>query len=408
MNRQEAQVSIKNLAEESSSLEPSALLSFFEIDLTELLASKQRVVNSNLSYTDALGNTVLRFHNNVKLIQSSLYFRYQTLPDNTSVPIEYFAAPIQADGFEISAKGTPPNPKLSVSVNFEGLPPETANRVRYLKQALRDLDDMVGATVRRIRTFAKYINCNNFYTDCSASTPSQLISNQVIPPEGWDEDINAYFPIDTFYIDRKSSENKNHIELELASPFDSQDLKLPGRTVTEKSCSWRYRGEGCCYEYNAVKVADQAEHTAASSIFHNEEDECKSISSAAPFYGTAPPVGTYKDENIINELIKDGFSYQAPKDSSGNYLVPETWDRNTLYPPGTPVRIKIKGINYYFVSKVNSNKGHPPPDDAWWWADQCSKSLDGCRLRWTRNPVHGPVSTPLPFGGFPTSRRSVK
>jgi len=178
--------------------------------------------------------------------------------------------------------------------------------------------------------------------------------------------------------------------------------------VTEKTCPFTYRGEGCCYEYNAVKASDISANSPFSSKFHNVNDECKSISADAPFHGTAPPVGTYKDENIINELIEDGLAYQAPKDPQGNYLVPEIWDRETTYAPGVPVRINIKSTNYYFVSKANSNKGHPPPDSAWWWADQCSKTLDGCRLRWKNNPVHGYHSTPLPFGGFPTSRRSVK
>ena len=409
MDKTQAQNSIKKLSEDSSSLEPSALLSLFEIDLTDLIQSKQRVINSDLAFADLQGQTILRFHNNVKLVQSSIWFGYDLNAAGTMTPPgpakEYFAAPIRADGFEASAKGSPPNPKLSISVNFDGLPSQTANRLKYLKLALRDLDDLVGAKVSRIRTFAKYINCSNFYTDCSASSPSQLRNNQVIPPEGWHEDINAYFPVDVFYIDRKSQENKNHVELELASPFDAQELKLPARIVTEKTCTWRYRGEGCCYEYNAVKIADAAEHTAHSSIFYNDAGSCKAVPTSAPYHGMAPPAATYKDESIQAELAQDGYTYQAP----ANNAVPETWDNTVTYAPGTPVRIKLKGINYYYVSRRTPNIGHPPPDDHWWYSDQCSKSLIGCRLRWKANPILGNMgSSPLPFGGFPTSRRSVK
>tara|TARA_R100000808_G_scaffold24326_1_gene55770 strand:- start:209 stop:1360 length:1152 start_codon:yes stop_codon:yes gene_type:complete len=383
MNKTTAQTSTKKLAESASSLEPSALISLFEIDITELLQTKQRVVYSNLSYEDASGNSILRFHNNIKLVQSSIWFDGK----------EYFAAPIRAEGFETSAKGSPPSPKLSITINYKGLPPETLNRIKYFKMTIRDLDDLIGAKVTRIKTFAKYLDKINFYSDYNSANPTKLKTNLVTPPEGYDPDPNAYFPHDIFYIDRKSSENKNHIELELASPFDTQEIKLPARVVTEKNCVWTYRGEGCCYEYTDIKQTDTNE------IHYSPNGGCKATSN-----NTAPPIANDKDEIIRDLLQEDGHQLQLPSNNNTPYL----WDRGKTYQAGQVTRILLKGINYFFVSKVNNNVGNPPPNDAFWYADKCSKKLSGCRLRWKNNPILGNQSGPLPFGAFPTSRRSIK
>ena len=89
-------------------------------------------------------------------------------------------------------------------------------KIKYLKYAIRDLDSLVGAKLTRTRTFAKYLDCQNFYSDCSnliTGTGSELLSNTAPAPEGFDPDPNAYFPPDIYYIDRKSGENKNTVEL---------------------------------------------------------------------------------------------------------------------------------------------------------------------------------------------------
>jgi phage-related protein len=376
-----AQTSIKKVASTAAELEPSALVILYEIDISDLIARSERRV-----YSDIDESTRLRFHNNLKLIQSSIFWNGK----------EYWPAPINADGFETSAKGSPPTPKMSITINLEGLRDDVADKIKYLKYAIRDLDSLCGAKVTRYRTFAKYLDCKNFYTDCKNpngtvneidGTGTTLISNTTPAPEGFDPDPNAFFPPDIYYIDRKSGENKTTVEFELASPFDMQDLKLPARIVTENSCVWTYRGEGCCYEYTAEKQAGIGE------IHYNENGNCKATNQARPSNNTAPPVATNKNEKITDLLDENGgFSLQLP----ANQGVPALWDKDTTYSGGDVARVKIKGVNYYFVSKANNNKGHPPPNTQYWYADQCSKSMQGCRMRWRQ---------PLPIGAFPTSRR---
>ena len=67
MNTTSAQNSIRKVAATATSLEPSALIVLFEIDISALIARSERVVNHDAGQDHS---TRLRFHNNLKLIQS--------------------------------------------------------------------------------------------------------------------------------------------------------------------------------------------------------------------------------------------------------------------------------------------------------------------------------------------------
>ncbi len=375
-----AQSITKKISKEVHSLEPSALITLYEIDLSKLLVRNERVVNTDRADL----STELRFHNNLKSINTSIWFGGK----------EYFPAPIKADGFETSAKGSPPTPRLSITANPEGLDSDVLERIKYIRYAVRDLDNLSGAEVRRIRTFVKYIDGRNFYKNYGTNT-QELWSPANPAPKDFEPTPSATFPEDLYIIDRKSGENKNTLEFELASPFDVHDLKLPGRIVTEVNCVWTYRGEGCCYEYNTVKNADlnsrldsQNGKYKHDSLYYNENSECKATSS-----GNAPPVANYKNENILDLLSVSSLNESSV--SSRKYIPGALWNEETEYIPGDFCRTQLNGVNYYFVAKSNS-MGAPPPNSLYWIADECSKTMNGCKKRW---------SDPLPIGAFPTSRR---
>ncbi len=199
MDKNVAQSSIKNLWSEAFSLEPTSLIHLFEIDVADISFARGVIGHNEVS---AQTNTVFRFHNNIKLTHSSIFWQGK----------EFIAAPIQAEGFEITSKGVLPTPKLSISVSEESVP-----YLNILKERISQVGDLVGAKVTRIRTFAKFLDKENFY-------------NTTTPP-GFNPNPNQEFPRDIFYIDRKSLENKNVIELELASILDVEGIKLPGRLV---------------------------------------------------------------------------------------------------------------------------------------------------------------------------------
>ena len=334
INIGQAQVSSKSLVSELMNLNPSALISLFEIDISSLGFNAGTISQTEVS----LGiNTVFRFHSNVNLTTSSLFWNNN----------EYIVAPIEAVGFETNLKGSPVNPTLSITVSDQGIP-----QLTILKQRIRDLGDIVGAKITRIRTFAKFIDATNFF-------------NQ-IPPLNFNPDPTQELPRDIYYINRLANENKNFIQYELAPLFDVEGVTLPGRIISESSCPWFYRGEGCLYEYNNRKT-----------VVHGN--------GSLPQY--APPVATSLDESFSNLVTG------VPFIDKGQYNLGQT------YAAGESVYIPNRGLKYYFMSKVNNNSTIPP-NNSGWLADECSKRLQGCKLRWANQ-----ASGILPFGGFPSVNR---
>ncbi|MEK6879970.1 MAG: phage minor tail protein L, partial [Nanoarchaeota archaeon] len=285
-----------------------------------------------------------RFHNNVKLLDTPITWKGN----------QYVAAPVQAIGFEMNGRGTLPTPKLAISVNPEGIP-----ALALLKQQLSQLDDLIGAKVTRIRTYAENLDPINFLgTNINYSTYDPTIE----PPE---------LPRDIYYIDRKSAENKTIIEFELASILDVEGVKLPNRMVLANRCTATYRCEGCLYEYK---------------VRFNEEIHGDAVASNLP--DEAPPMANDKDE-LITEIIN------AP------IVNPVPFDNNNLrlYLKGASVYITKNGVPYYFVAKTPFPK-IGPPDLRYWIADQCSKSIKGCKIRWKDEGAGT-----LPFVAFPGTDR---
>ena len=76
MNKTEAQSAIRGLWGEAFNLTPSALIQLFEIDLGQI--GFNRGVISQSEIDSGLG-TIFRFHNNIKLTNSSIYWNKKVL-----------------------------------------------------------------------------------------------------------------------------------------------------------------------------------------------------------------------------------------------------------------------------------------------------------------------------------------
>ena len=111
MDKAQARKSIKSLLHEATNLTPSSLMEFFEIDLSSVVKSIGSSLVEDVKdidielVTEAGEENILRFHNNIKVFNSFIYWQGNT----------YFPAPIQAEGFDISARGTLPTPILRIS-----------------------------------------------------------------------------------------------------------------------------------------------------------------------------------------------------------------------------------------------------------------------------------------------------
>ena len=123
----------------------------------------------------------------------------------------YQRFPIQAEGFAFR-KGILPRPTLTVS-NALG----TITAILAAVNATTAGNDLTGATVTRIRTLARFIDAVNF--------PGN------INPYGT-PDSTAEFPQEIYKIDRKSAENRDVVQFELASVFDLAGIRAPQRQCT--------------------------------------------------------------------------------------------------------------------------------------------------------------------------------
>ena len=162
----------------------------------------------------------------------------------------YTRIPIAAEGFEYTNTGTLPRPTLTVS-NLES----NITALLLLVNATTAGNDLGGAEVRRIRTLAKYLDSDNFIVDKLAITQS----SDFLITQGGDNleftdvvinstaDLNARFPDERWFIDRKASETRDSVTFELASKFDLAGQKIPRRQIIANICQWQYRSSECSY-----------------------------------------------------------------------------------------------------------------------------------------------------------------
>ena len=167
-------------------INPSAIIELFSLQLDNNLHG---------------ATTVYRFHAG------------SSLKDNGEIVWagnSYQRFPVKAEGFAFR-KGQLPRPTLTLS-NALG----TITSILLTVNNTTVGNDLTGATVTRIRTLARFIDAVNFPGD--------------INPYGT-PDSTAEFPQEIYKIDRKSAENRDAVQFELASVFDLAGIRA-GRQCT--------------------------------------------------------------------------------------------------------------------------------------------------------------------------------
>ena len=123
----------------------------------------------------------------------------------------YLRFPIQATGFAYQ-RGQIPRPKLVIS-NALG----TISAILLFVNQTTAGNDLPGATFTRIRTMARFLDAANFSGG----------SNPFGTP-----DPTAEFKRQIYTVDRKSAENRNVVEFELAGAIDMAGVRAPKRQCT--------------------------------------------------------------------------------------------------------------------------------------------------------------------------------
>jgi lambda family phage minor tail protein L len=183
-------------------------------------------------------DTVYRFHAGVNADQTGdVVWAGQT----------YTRFPVIVEGFEYSGRGELPRPKLRVS-----------NVLSTVTTILAGLPDgLGGAKVTRIRTLARFLDAANFAGGVNPfGTP----------------DPTSEFPKEIYYVDRKSAENREIVEFELAAIFDIAGVRGPKRQCLRNLCQWEYRSPECSWTgttyYNAGnnQVGSEAEDVCGKRL----------------------------------------------------------------------------------------------------------------------------------------------
>lgn len=246
---------------------------------------------------------------------------------------EYQALPIEVQGIEYKADGTLPRPTFTIA-NINGV----------ISKIVTTYDDLIGLQVRRKRTYIKYLDEVNFF---GSENPYGI------------SDPNSHFVDEVFYINQKKNETPQFIEFELSSNLELENVELPARQVLSNYCSWRYRGIGCGY--------------------------------------TGRPVATDKDEPFYN-ISKFGRSLPETTFTNDNI----SWEQTGIYTSGDIVSMTSfdnTQVIYFICDPINGSISGSDPrfDKKNWIADQCSKSVFGCYIRFSGQANN----VGLPFGGFP-------
>jgi len=175
-------------------LQPTAILEFFQIALTD----------------PKTGKTQTAFFHNGSLFGNSITWQGN----------KYTAIAMESEGFEMLGDKRLPRPKIRV-----------ANQDFLITALLQNYNDFIDAKVTRKKAFVKNIDDVNFDggNPWSSANAAAVISSE------------------EYVIGRKTQESKLFVEFELASPLDVESYNVNDRAIVASYCFWQYRGQGCRY-----------------------------------------------------------------------------------------------------------------------------------------------------------------
>jgi lambda family phage minor tail protein L len=358
-------------------------------------------------------------------VNDIFYFTNMLKPDETKIQWKgktYEPLPLISSGYEKNTTGQIAQPTLTVS-----------NILGTFTEVVNSYDDLVGAKVTRRRTFAKYLDGE---------------------PEA---DTLQEFPIDIFYIERKTDEDILSITWQLSSAMDLEGLQIPRRVITQNHCLWKYRSSECGYTgapvfnvndeiistvglssyavtvINAWKLNEQrkAEYNNATSA-RNKALETKlkacdpnailetRYSRTAPlsyvtggaalfrfakayWNGTLITLNQYYRQGILRETVTSLTGRYASKT---NYYEIENWGGNpascalyTAQLATADAALATATTNYNnSQAALTAAIAALPANDPLWNIDVCGKRVKSCQL-------HFPGQS-LPYGGFPGANLS--
>jgi lambda family phage minor tail protein L len=394
-----------SLSSEIQSLEPSAVIELFVLDLS------------------GLGGDVVRFHAGTNELSQNVVWQGES----------YVRFPVQASGFEFTGQGQIPRPRFRV-----------ANVFSAITALILQFDDLRGAKVIRRRTLAKHLDKENFPENVNPS-----------------EDPTAEFPPDIYFVDRKSSEDRDTVEFELAASVDLAGVNLPRRQIIQNVCVWKYRGSECGFagpplfdaQDNLLELAPTPEGQAVMNAWRGLTDAKSARSQAIkdhsaatyaqgaacepvplssafdlqiyasfgfypygnfgvavyldPYTGTPMEVGYYNGQSVTvggtyrrGAFVRTWAEYPGYKFDLYRVEVfgpsQACIDSTAVTAAKAAVRASAEAAVISAQAAFDSAVSALPSSDPTFAQDQCGKRLGSCKLRFG-------ATAELPFGSFPAA-----
>ncbi len=303
--------------------------------------------------------TIVRFVSGLEDGQTNLYFPSSArTASGKYTPHEYYALPIQVSEIDFSTSGPLPRPSLMMAnipvlartlvANNDGINDEVTLRDTLDAEGIDGNRDLLGSRVVCRKTLKKYTFNTNEVRDGVAD---------ISPP--------VEFPTQTFIIDRVAGENEIMVEFELASPIDVEGVVVPGRIIVGKYCSWSYQGQ----QIGRLGGCDWPANSRGRFYDVNNNVITKDISTIAQYSSS----NTYSTADVV----------QTISTATGWYRI---WEAKKSVPANRP----------------------PDTNKAFWRRlDVCSKTIEGCKVRFQGNSTDSTLDTSnaLPFGGFPGTKK---
>ena len=274
-----------NLLKEIHELEPSTLIVLYELVLKDHAAS-------------------YRFHAGENGLNTEINFKGNN----------YYYIPIKTEGFE-NTDSNLSRPTLTID-----------NTDSFFSLKTRFFKDFIGYTVKRTRTFVKFLHGSNFPNNTN--------------PFGSPTEVS--FPVEKYIVNKKTIENSSIIQLELSSPLESEQAFIPNRKLVYNTCQWQYRNSIGC-GYTGLPITDGK--------------------------------GNYLN---FNSTQNRGIYSETTTYNSGNFVTV----------PSSPESSAADRV-YVCIQNGTINK-KPSNDKTSWILDDCAKNLSGCRCRFGQEEkIHG-------------------
>ena len=177
-------------------------------------SSNQFTVTATVSQSTS-GNVSFNSHETPTTPTVYLFHAGNNMKDSLDIVWQsntYTRIPVQASGFKYTGKGKLPRPTLTFS-NLLG----TITAILQLTNQTTAFSDLSGAKVTRRRTLSRFLDATNF--------PSSV--NPFGTP-----DASSELPREVYFIERKTTENRNVVSFEMVGSFDLFGVAAPKKLVT--------------------------------------------------------------------------------------------------------------------------------------------------------------------------------